>query len=300
MHISVSGRSAAAVTSFNILMSILNEMIKNHPHYFRTIAIIHENETVDVATDIFMALNAYNAPILSMNLDGNEKIRLNWGENLGFYIFNICIFTNITNEDIQRKMYAHMVLGSRHIFFSFIIQMAERHEIDAFFRCQFQHKMLKTAACFLGESIDIYTQFPYQNQFAAKMLQINRATKTWSSSLFDELFMLKDDNLSNATVTIFISENIPKAFRLPSRYRLFSYKFYFVGRDGYVARVVEDRLHSNFRYRTVNDAYVTKIAHFMANNGAPDTDFYGTRVKFDDTNPESLSYVNLSMNEPIS
>lgn len=300
MHFSLRGRSAAAVASFNILMSLVNELIKNQPHYFRTVAIIYENRTSDMASDIVIALDAYNAPVISLNLDRNETIRPNWEQDLGFYILNICVLTNVTNEAISRKMYAHMALGSRHIYFSFFIEKAKRHEIDAFFRTQFQHAILKTAACFLGESIDIYTQFPYRKQFVIKLLEITPATKTWSPTLFDQLFMRKDDNLYNATLNIFISEDIPKAFRLPSRYRVVPHRFYFVGRDGYLARLVEYVIRSTFLYRTVGDSYVTKIANFLIINGTQDKNLYGKRLNFDDVHPATLTYVNLSVNEPIS
>lgn len=300
MRISVNRGSAAMIASFNILMSIMNEMVKLNPQYCRTVVIIFENGTCDVAADVHAAMDAYNAPIISINLDRNETIRRNWERRLGEHFFNICVLKNITNPTMLEKLYAHMVFGSRHYYFSLIIQRAERHEIDAFFRQQFQHTILKSAACFLGESIDIYTQFPYQQQFAVKIHEIHRANQTRPSNLFARLFFRKDDNLSNATMKVFISENIPKVFRLPSRYRLTSSKFYFVGRDGYMAKKTEELLCANWKYISMSDSYLTKITHFVPNSGAANVDLFGKRTKFDDDFPQSLTYVNLSEIEPIS
>lgn len=300
MRLAIPGRSAAAMASFNILMSIVNEMMRAHPQYCRTIAIIHEDNSSDVAIDILMALHAYNAPVLFVNLDGSRTIQPIRVEDLGYYIFTICVLVDVTNETTLRKMYEHMALGSHHLYLNFILQKAERHEIEAFFRGQFEHSVLRTGACFLGKSIDIYTHCAYKQQFAVKVLEINRATKTWPPDLFKTVFMGKDLYLSNSSLKIFIAEDIPKAFRLPSRYRLTYLKFYFSGIDGFSARLAEDRMRANFKYRTVSDTYVTKIAHFMPVNGALDRNLYGIPINFNDLKPDSLTYVNLSADEPLS
>lgn len=69
MHFSLGTKSGAALASFNILMSILNELIQTHPQFCRTIAVIHQNATSDLTTDIFLALQTHNASIVTVNFD---------------------------------------------------------------------------------------------------------------------------------------------------------------------------------------------------------------------------------------
>lgn len=202
-------------------------------------------------------------------------------------------------------MYSNIAIGPRNFYFNFIAQKTDPQSIDRFFRGQFQHGILQSVASVPdGESFDIYTHFPYRNQYATKVLQVTPATVRWPSNLFETIFMGKNTDLHNATVKVFLTENLPKVFRVPSYYRSpLPHKFHFVGRDGLVAHIVEQRLHSNWNYHTINESYLAKIAHFMETHGGRSSShMYENSIDMDadESNLQMLTYVNTSGDEQIS
>lgn len=287
--------------SIRILIPVINSAIT--PEECRTLVVYYHNDTTEVATEIFLAVGELKAPIISINIDNKNTIPYNSTNNdMGSHLYNICVMENIDMLTPQNQRTLQCLdRHAKNFYFMVVQESATQQEISAFFENLWtEYRMLSVVAFFLGESIQAYTHFPYKNQFAIKIDEFHSSNITQAhSTLLTKYFLRKADDLENMKINVYTSENMPKAFRVPSKYRRLRDNFYFVGRDGIMVKVLASAMNVQWQYKSLDDSQVTKIANFMVNDG-PSTTEYGIPIDFDDKNPSNLEYRTLSDGEPIT
>lgn len=304
MH-SVAGVQPVGVSpillSVRVLIPLINSAIT--PEECRTLVVYHHNDTADVATEIFQTVGDIKAPFVSINIDiANTVPQKITDIGMGSHLFNICVMKDIDMSTPQyQQTLALLDRQSKNQYFMVIQQIASQREINAFFKSMWtEYRMLSVAAFFLGDFIQAYTHFPYKNRFAVKLDEFNASnTPPAGKSWFRKYFIGKENDLDNAKINVYTSENMPKAFRIPSKYRHRHNHFYFGGRDGFVAMTLESVMNVQWQYKSLDDSQVTKIADMMANDGRS-TDMYGIPTDFDDRMPPNLEYRTLGDGEPIT
>lgn len=288
--------------SIRVLIPLINSAITSEE--CRTVVIYYHTDTCEVATEIFQSVGGYRAPLVSINIDNTDTVPHNSTDSdTGSHLFNICVMKDIR---MLTSHYEHTLelldRQSKNHYFMVVQESASQEEIGAFFENMWtEYQMLSVVAFFLGESIQVYSHLPYKNQFGVKLDEFNssnlpEAGKKW----FRKYFVEKENDLNNMKINVYMSENMPKAFRIPSKYRYERNNFYFGGRDGYMAKTLESVMNVRWQYKSLDDSQVTKIADLMVDDDGSSTDMYGIPTDFDDRMPPNLEYRTLGVGEPIT
>lgn len=271
----------------------------------RTCIVYYHNDSSAVANEFLQSLGQHRIPYVSFDFDDkrlfSSNVTIRTHVELGSRLCNIYVMKNLdaTLQQHERTI-RHFDRQSIHLYFMVIHGRAPSDDsISDFFQLIWtQYEILPAAAFFLDETIHVYTQFPYKQQFAVKIGELPLQNGTDMNQTLRRYFLGKADNLENAKVNAYMPENIPKAFRLPSRYRRRGGSFYFGGRDGYVAKHLESVLNVRWQYKTI-DLANTKIINFGAST-SNSSNLYGERVDYDDKCPSNLEYRTYDPRLPIS
>lgn len=280
--------------SLNRLSIYLNDILKQGQ--FRTVIFYYENETAFVATHLINMISRNERIIFSyvtFNIDGDHSVS-NINHNMGTVFFNICVFDNIISGKhlLNEEPYFHPRFHSVYIS----QQNATNQQISDFFESVWEYSVLNAGLIFWTGPVRIYTHFPYQKKFLVKLFESDGdgVQNKLPNSTFDALFERKADNLGNTTFNVFINTDPPKVFGTPGRFRI-GPKYYFNGRDGVMARLLEQTLNVHWQYRTVP-------AHFRIFDfkntlpTGPDfvpRDIYGKPVPSDGAKPPNVEVVNV-------
>lgn len=254
----------------------------------RTFAVLYHDDTSAVATEILQQLQA---PFFSINVD-DENPKTPKVAGFGSQICNICITKNLRASHHQRgRTINRLNRQSTNYYLMVVVEKITEKEISDFFYILWtEHRLLPAVAFLLGETVQVYTHFPFKKQFAVKVDELHPTNVTQMTDGFCRYFLGKANNLENATINAYIPENIPKVFRLPSKYRRFSKNFYFGGRDGFVANYLESTLNVRWNYKITENRHMKSILPFPSQNRSINTDLFGERINFDDNNPPNVEY----------
>lgn len=283
------------VVSIRVLIPLINNMIT--ADRCRTVVVNYHNDSTEIATEVFRAIDPFRAPVLSVNVDNPNYVPPDDYE-LGFYLFNICVLKNINTSPRQKRMLSLIDTQATNSQFIIFQEKASEDQIEDFFKLLWnERKMSKVAVFFLGETVEVYTHFPYHKRFGVKMDEFHVSNPMLSPNAYVKYFQGKVNNLQDAQINVYMSENFPKTFMVPARYRVTQEYFYFVGRDGLAAQNIHLALNANWQYKTLPAHLVTRISPFEFGNETQLTD--GMKVE---SVPEweNLEYVNLHEGEPIS
>lgn len=259
----------------------------------RTVMIYCHNDTSDAATEVFRTIDTLKAPLISVNVD-NPKYVPPVDAELGFNLFNICILKNIQTCPRQKLMLSLVDVQAKNSQFIIFLEKATDIGIKEFFeRLWNEYRMSKVTAFFLGEIVEVYTHFPYEKRFGVKMDEFHVSEPSLPANAFIKYFGGKVNNLHNAKINVYMSENFPKTFQAPPRYRTTQTNFYFVGRDGLAVQNAHLSLNAQWQYKTLPPHLVSKISPFDFGNDSQS-------FTVDEPVPDNLEYVNVREGEPIS
>lgn len=283
--------------SIRVLIGLINGLIT--PEHCRTLVVYYHNDTAEVATEIYLAVGQLKAPFVSINMDDEHLVSY---PDIGTHLYNIYVLRNLNASGHQHKRAIRLMDRQATNYYLIVVQEnASVTEIGEFFRVIWtEYKVLSAAAFFLGETIQVYTHFPFKNQFAVKMDDLHAADVSRVHRPLHRYFLGKADNLEGGPLNAYMTENIPKSFRLPSKYRTRGGSFFFGGRDGYVAKELESILNVRWQYKTIANKDVRKIIDFRVANESKNCDMYGKRLDYDDENPPNLEFRPFDARLPIS
>lgn len=290
--------------SIRVLIPLVNSAITSER--CRTVIVYYHNETTEVATEIFLAVGKFESPIVSINIDRmslGSSVRQHTVDDVNTHLLNIYVMKNLNVQRHQHnRTIEFMHRQATNYYFIVIQENATETEISGFFRLLWiTYRMLSVVTFFLGKTIQVYTHFPYKNQFAVKMDALHSSMNgSEVSQQFHRYFHGKADNLENTEVNVYMAENIPKAFRVPSKYRRRGGSFYFSGRDGLIAKHLESILKVRWQYKTILNDAAKKIMNFEFSNGSNSFDMFGYRLDYDDNHPPNLEYRTFDARLPIS
>lgn len=287
--------------SIRVLIPLINRTITSDQ--CRALVVYYNNDTAEVVTEILMNVGKFEAPFLSINVDDKRLLSSTRAHpEMGAHLHNIYVMKNL---NVSRHHYNRTIKlmdrQATNYYFMVFQENASETEISEFFQMIWtEYKMLSAVAFFLGTTIQVYTHFPYKNQFAVKMDELHAANVSKVDNSFRRYFLGKADDLENTEVNAYMTENIPKSFRLPSKYRRRAGSFYFGGRDGYIAKLLESILNVRWQYKTIANKDLRKIINFGVSNGSVSFDSFGNRLDYDDENPPNLEYRPFDARLPIS
>lgn len=284
--------------SIRVLIPLINNMMT--ADRCRTVVIYYHNDTSDIANEVFHAIDTLRAPFISVNVDRRNYVPPEDSE-LGLNLFNICILKNIRTGRRQEQILNLVDLQVKNVHFIVILEKATDDEISEFFKLLWtEYKMSRVAAFFLGETVEVYTHFAYQNRFGVKMDEFHVSEPSLPANAFNKYFNGKLNDLENAKINVYMTENFPKTFQAPSRYRVTQSNFYFVGRDGLAAQTAQIAFNAQWQYKTLPANLVSRISPFDFSNESTSVTIYGTKLESDQSEPDNLEYVNVREGEPIS
>lgn len=276
--------------SIQVLIPLINNMMT--ADRCRTVVVYSHNDTSDIATEVLRTIDPFRAPVISVNVDKPGYVPPDDLE-LGFYLFNLCILRSVRSGPRQERMLRLLDIHAKNAQFIIFLEKATDDEIREFFTLLWtKYKMVKVAAFFLGESVQVYTHFPYENRFGVKMDELQASNASLPANAFAKYFFGKTNYLQNAKLNVYMSENFPKTFQTPARYRYTQTNFYFAGRDGLTVQNAQLAFNVRWKYRSLPPHLVSKISPFDFGN-----DSQGTT---DDVDPDNLDYVDLQEGDPIS
>lgn len=288
--------------SIRVLIPLINMTITSDQ--CRALVVYHHNDSADVATEILLNVGKMEPPFVSINVDDKSMLsRTRAHPEMGTHLHNIYVMKNLNvSRHHHNRTIKLMDRQATNYYFMVFQENASETEISEFFHMIWtEYRMLSAAAFLLGDTIKVYTHFPYKNQFAVKMDDLHAANVSRVKNPFRRYFLGKTDNLENTEVNAYMTENIPKSFRLPSKYRRRGGSFYFGGRDGYIAKLLESVLNVRWQYKTIANKDLRKIINFgMVSNGSVSFDSFGNRLDYDDENPPNLEYRAFDARLPIS
>lgn len=277
--------------SIRVLIPLINNMIT--PDRCRTVVVYFHNDTSDAATEVFIAIDTLKAPLMSINVDNPNYVAPDDLE-LGFHLFNICILKNIRTGQRQKRMLSLVDLQAKNSQFIIFLEKATDDGIRDFFEVLWnEYKMSKVTAFFLGENVEVYTHFPYEKRFGVKMDEFHVSEPSLPSNAYHKYFIGKVHNLHNAKINVYMSENFPKTFQAPPRYRATQTNFYFVGRDGLAVQNAHLSFNAQWQYKTLPPHLVSRISPFDFGNDSQSS-------TLNDPVPDNLEYVDVREGEPIS
>lgn len=294
--------NSTVLLSIQILVPLIHSMV--NPEHCRTLVVYYHNDTVEVASGILKEVGRLKAPRVSINIDNqrfHSKSRAH--PELGTHLFNIYVMKNLNISRHQHKRTIKLFDRQATNYYFMVIQEkpSDEMEISQFFRMLWtEYKMISAVAFFLGDPNQVYTHFPYKNRFAVKMDEFYSSNVSEVKNPFHRYFLGKANDLGNIEVNAYITENIPKSFRLPSRYRRRDGNFYFGGRDGYIAKQMESIMNVQWQYKTIDNKDVRKILHFAVSNSTISYDLFGNRLNYDDEKPPNLEFRAFDARLPIS
>lgn len=287
--------------SIRILIPLISRAITSDQR--RELVVYYHHDTAEVATEILLEVGKTEAPFVSINVDDNRLLsRSRAHPEMGTHLHNIYVMNNLNvSRHHHNRTIKLMDRQATNYYFMVFQESASEAEVSEFFQMIWtEYKMLSAAAFFLGDTIQVYTHFPYKNQFAVKMDELHAVNVSQVNNPFRRYFLGKADDLENTEVNAYMTENIPKSFRLPSKYRRRGGTFYFGGRDGYIAKLLESILNVRWQYKTIANKDLRKIINFGVSNGSISFDSLGNRLDYDDENPPNLEYRPFDARLPIS
>lgn len=297
----VMGNSSLCL-SIRILIPLIHSMV--NPEHCRTLVVYYHNDTVEVASEILKEVGGLKAARVSINIDDKcFRSRSSAHPELGTHLFNIYVMKNLNISWHQHKRTIKLFDRQATNYYFMVIQEkpSDQMEISQFFRMLWtEYKMISAVAFILGELNQVYTHFPYKNRFAEKMDEVYSVNLSQVKNPFRRYFLGKANDLENTDVNAYITENIPKSFRLPSKYRRRNGNFYFGGRDGYIAKLMESILNVQWQYKTIDNKDVRKILNFGVSNTTISYDLFGNRLDYNDENPPNLQFRPFDARLPIS
>lgn len=286
------------LTSIRVLIPFINNMMKAGQG--RTVVVYYHNATADEATEVFRTIDYSRAPTLSVNVDIPTFVPPD-DYVLGSALFNICILKNIHNGPHQERMLRLVDRNMINLQFIIVLEKASNDDIVTFFKMLWtKHKMIKVAAFFLdGRTVDVRTLFPFENRFGAKIDEFDVSKPSLLPSTMSKCFQGKVFDLRGTKVNVYMSENFPKTFQAPARYRRSQTNFYFAGRDGLAVQNGHLAFNVSWQYKTLPSHLVSKISLFDFGNDSRHTDA-GITIESHQNVADNLEYVNLREGEPIA
>lgn len=283
--------------SIRVLIPLINNMMTSDR--CRTVVVSYNNDTSDIANEALRAIDTFRDPVVSANVDLPKYAQPN-DSHMGSHLFNICIMKNISGGPRQNRM-LELVLHMRNYQFIILLEKARADEISVFFkRLWTAYKMSNVAAFFLGETVEVYTHFPYQNRFAVKVDEFHVSEPSLPANSFSKYFNGKVSNLQEAKVNICMSENYPKTFNTPPRYRYMQENFYFLGRDGLTVQGAQVAFNVQWQYKTLPSNLPKNITPFEFGDDTRNINVNGQAIAYSQFHPNNFEFVILRKGEPIS
>lgn len=280
---------------------------------FRTVIIYHENRTAVVASTVLEMMeemgragDRYFTCIL-YNLNVAIALSNDQSEQIGNDLLTITVLHSAVEVDHMDRFYDHFQMDPRfkHIFISTI--GAKDMEIVEFFRRIWQRYILNAALIFWSDGVQIYTHLPYERNFLIKVFDEHELTMgngvmgtKLPANISDRLFEHKDDNLGNTSFKLLLKADVLKVITVPGRFRIGS-KYYYFGRDGIIARVMEKYLNANWQYQATQYLFpILKFPYINANNSIVPRDLDGNIVPADDAVKPNVNLLNFTVTSSIS
>lgn len=289
------------------------EQILQHEQ-FRTIIIYHENRTALVTSHVIKALDEMaskgdiNCTCILYNL--NEAIAVNdaHSDQFGNNFLTITILNSIAEIELVDRLFDHYAMDPRfkHIFIC-TINAYDDTEIVSFFQNIWRRNTLNAALIFWNDSVQIYTHLPYERRFLIKafdqnelMIQNGVKRPALPRNIIDILFEHKDENLGNTSFKLLLKADVLKVITVPGRFRTGS-KYYYFGRDGIIARVIEQHLNANWHYQATQYLFpILKFPYIYSNNSMVPRDLEGKVVPPDDAVKPNVNLLNFTVTSSIS
>lgn len=283
------------------------------PQQFRTVIIYHENRTAVVASTILEMMeemgrrgDKYCTCIL-YNLNEAIEFSNDQSEQIGHDFLTITVLNSVAGIDYLGRVFDHFQMDPRfkHIFIS--ATSATDMEIVDFFQKIWQRYILNAALIFWNGGVRIYTHLPYERIFLIKVFDEHELTRgngvvgtKLPANISDILFEHKDDNLGNTSFKLLLKADVLKVITVPGRFRIGS-KYYYFGRDGIIARVIEKHLNSNWQYQATQYLFpILKFPYIMANSSIVPRDLDGNIVPADDAVKPNVNLLNFTVTSSIS
>lgn len=279
------------VFSLNNLYFHLGELLE-HGQY-RTLMFYYENSTAFVASDVMKIIankNDDEYALMAFNVD-HQLNEYNFSVDVGNELYKVCVFHNLTDLTKYFKLKDQFNFDPRfdNVFISQTNATIE--EITHFFQALWAHSVLNAALIFFDGGIRIYTHLPFQGQFAMKVFDEADNQNYSSAEMFAYLFEHNADNLANTTLKVFMMDDPPKTYRVPVRFR-YGKKYYFSGRDGIIAHIVEQRVNAQWKYLFVK----SKLDIVKFKDSPEAADALGDMAPPDRSAQANVVYLNLTRN----
>lgn len=299
--LSITELYLAMTASLNFLAPHLSRLIV--PRVCRTIVIIYHSETYEIARHLLKTVNSVDiTPKVSINLD-DANLTTTMKHNLGNNLYSYIILKTLTNDTLIDKSLMQIESDHRNYVIYLITEQPDEEIISRFFHLVWSKPLVNVCIIFWNEIVQIYTFFPFRERFAVELIRFSSNDGNFQvpSAVYAEAFFNKVKNLRNKTVNAFISESLPKAFTLPAKYHSDGTKFYFSGRDGLIAKIIEEKMNVQWRYRAITDDVFNKIMGFSGSPvEATNLTLYGKLISYDEAHPPNVDFIKLGENETLA